>query len=418
MLFAITLRIAVFCQQADTLKIEDCFRIANEKSPLQRQKTLSGDALSYKIKNLNTNWFPSVGFNAQATYNSETVDFSDITQDLPMSIPSPPLDQYKVWADINQQLYDGGMVKAQKSIEKASYEAGIQQVETDLRGIKQQVSQVYFTLLVNKKSSAILQVTLNELMERKKVIRAGIDNGVVLPENMLALEAEALKLRQNLTELSLSQRQLIKVLSILMDTTLTENMVIAEPFEPDGFNDPVMRPEYLLFEKQKETYLANQKLVSASDLPKLFAFSQAAYGRPGYDMLSRDFHTFYAVGLGMKWNFLNYGDSRRQKKLLDIQKDMVDIKRETFDDQLNVQLQTENTNIEKYNELLRQDEQILILRKAITATSLSKLTNGIITSTDYLVDLHAEVVTMLQYENHKLLKLQAAYNYLLLQGKL
>jgi outer membrane protein TolC len=415
-LFAITLQLTGFCQQADTLKIEDCFRMATLESPLQRQKVITGEALSYKIKNLNTNWFPTIGLNAQATYNSETIDFSAITEGLPVSISSPPLDQYKVWADINQQLYDGGMIKAQKAIEKASYEAGIQQVETDLHSIKQQVSQVYFSLLLTKKSSAILQVTLDELQERKKVIHTGVDNGVVLPENLLSLEAEELKLQQNLTELRLMQGQLFKVLSILMDTTLTENTEIAEPIEPGGFNDPVNRSEYLVFEKQKEVYKANQKLVSASDLPKLFAFSQAAYGRPGYDMLSSDFHAFYSVGLGMKWNLINYGDSRRQKKIFDIQKDIVDIKRETFDDQLNIQLQTENTNIEKYIELLGQDEQILKLRKAITATSLSKLNNGIITATDYLAELNAEVLAMLQYENHRVLKLQAAYNYLLLKG--
>jgi len=417
-LFAILLHLGGLCQQSEPLKIGDCFRIASKASPLQRQKTISGEALSYKLMNLNTNWFPMVGLNAQASYNSETVDFSDITKNTPVTIPSLPLDQYKIWADINQQLYDGGTVKAQKAIEKASYEAGIQQVETDLLNLKQQVNQAYFSLMVAKKSYAILQVTLDELKERKIVVQAGVDNGVVLPENLLALEAEELRLLQNLTELKLLQGQLFMTLSILMDTALIENTVIAEPVEPGGFNDPVIRPEYLLFEKQKEVYQANQKLVSAADLPKLFAFSQAAYGRPGYNIMSSNFHTFYSVGLGMKWNFLNYGDSRRQIKIFDIQKDMVDIKRETFDDQLNVQLETENTNIEKYTELLQQDEQILNLRKAITAASLSKLTNGVITSTDYLRDLNAELLARLQYENHKILKLQAAYNYLLLQGKL
>jgi outer membrane protein TolC len=417
-LFTIVLQLNGLCQQTDTLRIEECFRIAGEKSPLQRQKTISGEALSYKIRNLNTNWLPAIGFNAQAIYNSETIDFSDIIKDLPVSLPSLPLDQYKVWADINQQLYDGGMVKAQKEVEKASYEAGIQQVETDLRGIKQQVSQVYFSLLVTRKSKAVLQVTLDELKERKKVIQAGMDNGVVLPENLLVLEAEELKLQQNLTELNLTQLQLFKVLSILMDTTLMGNTEIAEPFEPKSFNDQINRPEYLLFEKQKEAYKANQKLVSASDLPRIFAFSQAAYGRPGYNIVSNDFHTFYSVGLGMKWNFLNYGDNRRLKKILDIQQGMVDIRHDTFDDQLKVQLETENTNIEKYNELLHQDEQILKLRKAIAITSLSKLTNGVITSADYLTDLNAEILAKLQYENHKILKLQAAYNYMILKGQL
>jgi hypothetical protein len=120
----------------------------------------------------------------------------------------------------------------------------------------------------------------------------------------------------------------------------------------------------------------------------------------------------------MKWNFLNYGDSRRQKRILGIQQEMMDIQRENFDDKLGIQLQTEKTNQEKYDELLSRDKAILKLRKAIVAASLTKLTNGIITSSDYLIDSNAEIIARLQYENHRILKVQATYNYLLLQGKL
>jgi outer membrane protein TolC len=409
---------SVFSQPADTLSLESCFKIAGERSPLNRQKNLSAEAWAHKNKNLTSNWYPSLGFNAQAMYNSETVHFSDLVGNLPVTVEPLPLDQYKIWADINQPLYDGGAVKAQKAIEKASYEADVQRVESELLVLKQQVNQTYFSLLAVKMSSSVLQVSFDELQEKKKVVKAGVDNGVVLSENMMALEAEELRLQQKLLELKLNRDQLVKVLSILMDSTLRGDLVIREPVEPGMVDESITRPEYILLDKQKEQLLASQKLVSSTDLPKLFAFSQVAYGRPGFNFLSREFHPFYSVGMGMKWNFMNYGDNRRQKKILDIQKDMVDISRETFDDQLNIQLQTEKTNQEKYDELLNQDEAILKLRKAITATSLNKLTNGIITSNDYLTDLNAEILARLQYENHKLLKIQAYYNYMLLQGKL
>jgi outer membrane protein TolC len=407
-----------FSQTADTLSLEVCFKIAGDRSPLNRQKNLSAEAWANKNKNLTSKWYPSLGFNAQAMYYSETVHFSDLVGNLPVSVEPLPLDQYKIWADINQQLYDGGAVKAQKAIEKASYEADLQQVESDILVLKQQVNQTYFSLLAVKINSAVLQVSLEELQEKKKVVESGVDNGVVLPENMMALEAEELRLEQKILELKLNQDQLIKVLSILMDSTLTGNLVISEPSEPQVLDENITRPEYVMLDKQKERLQASQKLVSSSDLPKFFAFSQVAYGRPGYNFLSREFHPYYSLGMGMKWNFMNYGDNRRQHKILDIQKDIVDIKRETFNDQLSIQLQAEKTNQKKYDELLNQDEAILKLRKAIAATSLNKLTNGIITSTDYLTELNAEILARLQYENHKLLKVQAFYNYLLLQGKL
>jgi outer membrane protein TolC len=417
-LIAILILPAIFSQQPDTLRIENCLKIAYERSPLGRQKSNSTESFAYKVKNLNTRWYPSVDFSAQAIYNSETVHFADLMEGSSISIPSLPLDQYKIWADINQQLYDGGMVKAQKAVEKAGYETDIQQTESELLGMKQQVSQVYFSILLTQKNSTVLQVTLEELTERRKILQAGVDYGAVLPEEMLAMEAEEIRLQQRITDLKYTKEYLLKALSVLMDSTIAENMIIAEPADPGVANEAINRPEHILFDKQKERLLASQKLVTASVLPKLFAFSQAAYGRPGYNFLSRDFHTFYAVGLGMKWNFLNYGNNKRQKKILDIQKDMVNIKCETFDDQLNIQLQSESTNLIKYDELLKQDEHVVELRKAIAATSLSKMVAGVITSTDYLSDLNAEIFATLQFENHKILKLQAAYNYRLLQGNM
>jgi outer membrane protein TolC len=415
---ALLLAVTVFSQPADTLSLETCIAVASQRSPLNLQKNLTGEVFSNTVKNLNTLWYPSIGIQAQAIYYSETVHFSDLMEGLPVTVDPLPLDQYKIWADVNQQLFDGGVVKARKAAEKASYEASIQQVESELLALKQQVNQTYFSLLAVKVSTAVVEVSLHELQERKKVVKAGVDNGVVLPENMLALEAEELRLQQKLLELRSNREQLVEVLSILMDTTLQADLVIQAPLEAEGFTASVMRPEHVLLDKQKEQLAAHQKLVTAKDLPRFFAFSQVAYGRPGYNFLSREFHPFYAVGMGMQWNFLHYGDSRRQKKILDIQQDILEVKRKTFDDQLNIQLEAEKNNLAKYEALLRQDETILQLRQSIAETSLSKLTHGTITATDYLVDLNAEILARLMLENHKILKIQASYNYLLLQGNL
>jgi outer membrane protein TolC len=405
-------------QQTEILTLDKCLKIAEIRNPLNKQKDIAGKSLAYKLQNLSTSWYPGVGFNAQAIYNSETVNFSDFLKNTPVVMPSLPLDQYKVWADINQQIYDGGTIKAQKNIEKITLETELRQIEADLLSVKQRTCQVYFSLLITMKSQDILLVSLDELKERKKVIRSGVDNGVLLKENLLSMEAEELKLEEKLLELNLARQQLLNTLSVLMDSSLSANTVIIAPEDPVQDDTPNSRPEYALFEMQKLKFDANQKLVSAKNLPRLFAFSQLAYGRPGYNIISRDFHTFYSVGVGMKWNFLNYGNNQRQKKLFELQKNRVDIQRENFDDQVKIQSDAEQVNMLKYNEILEKDNQILQLRKAITATSFAKLTNGIITATDYLLDLNTEMLAQLQYESHKILKLQSAYNYLLIEGKI
>ena len=406
----------VISGQTDTLKLDECLNIAGSRSVLNRQKDNSEEILTRKIRNLNNNWFPSVGLNAQAVYNSETIDFSDVFGNMG-SVPSLPLDQYKVWADINQQIFDGGTVKAMKQVEQSSYESELQQTGAELLSVKQQVSQVYFSLLLADKNAEVLGISLGDLSQRREALKAGVTYGVVLPENLLALEAEEISLKQKILELSMLREQLIKVIFILMDSTLSGNIVIVEPDEPVAGGSG-MRPEIKMFDSQQARLSANQKLISLSDYPKIFAFSQLAWGRPGYNMISRDFHTFYTVGAGMKWNFLNYGDTKRQKEILEIQKDLIEIKRTNFNNQLNIQLQTEITNMAKYDSLMKQDETILRIRKAIAESGLSKFKNGIITSAEYISDMNAEILANLQYENHKILRKQAAYNYLLINGQL
>ncbi len=123
------LPLGIFGQTPDSLSLELCLKTAERRSPLNDEIALSEESLVYQLKNLGTNWFPALGTNAPAQYNSETVDFSALMENLPVSVPAIPLDQYKLWADINQQIYDGGMTKAQKSIEKASNQADVHQVE-------------------------------------------------------------------------------------------------------------------------------------------------------------------------------------------------------------------------------------------------------------------------------------------------
>ncbi|RPH68487.1 TolC family protein [bacterium] len=403
--------------EPDTLTLEDCLRMVSINSPVVRQKDISDQLLNNRLKNLGTKWYPSVGLNAQALYNSETVEFADLLEGVPASIPSLPLDQYKVWAEINQQIYDGGMVKAMKEIEKAVYQADEFQTESELLALRLQVSQIYFSLLQTQNNSEIIGSSLKLLSTRKDIVSAAVRSGAILEENLLAMEAEEIVILQKLSELRFLKSQLFRTLKILTDSVIPENTLLSSPKIPDADQNG-MRPELKWFAQQKTKLQINEKLIKAGDLPRLYAFSQLAWGRPGYNMVSRDFHTFYTLGAGLKWNFINYGDSKRQKRILELQRDLVDVKQNNFDDQLQIQLQSELTNIEKYDSLMKLDEKILSLRQAISVSGLSRLNNGVITSADYLDDMNAELLATLQLESHKILRKQAEYNYLMLQGKL
>lgn len=415
MLFFLT---GLYSQQADTISLDYCLGLLSERNPVVRRKHVSNEISDIRITNLTTNWLPEIGIHAQANYNSETVDFSELMEGIPVNMPEIPLDQYKIWAEISQTVFDGGITSARKNAEHTAVAVEIQQTEIDLYHLKQKVLQVYFALLLAEKNREILEVSLDELRINIGVMRAGFDNGVVMPEDLMAMEAEELNMEQMIDEVDFSSHTMINTLSVLIDSTLTADTYFSLPVVPEILTSEAKRPELKLFEQQKAVFDANKRLIVSSDLPKIFAFSQLAYGRPGFNMISRDFHDYYTVGLGMQWSFLHYGDNRRQKKILDLQKDMIDIQHDSFDDQMSIQLQTEENNIRKYDELLKKDDKILQLRKEITLAAFSKLNNGVISSTEYLSEFNKEILAHLQLENHRLLKMQAVYNYLFIQGAL
>jgi len=151
-------------------------------------------------------------------------------------------------------------------------------------------------------------------------------------------------------------------------------------------------------------------------MPKVYAFVQGGYGRPGLNMLSNNFEAYYMVGANFKWTLWDWNKNRKDRKVLDVQKKMIQDKREMFDVNLNIDLQNRLSTIVKLEEALKRDNQIVELRSRITKTSASRFENGVITSSDYLADLNAEKVAKINLETHRIQLVQAKANYLLAKG--
>jgi outer membrane protein TolC len=153
-------------------------------------------------------------------------------------------------------------------------------------------------------------------------------------------------------------------------------------------------------------------------MPKLYAFGQLGYGRPGLNMLNNEFDDFYIVGATLKWNFWDWNKTKREKQVYAIQKSMVTTKRENFTKNLSIDLQNRKAAIQKLEEALKRDADIVTLRSGITQIAQSQLNNGVITTSDYLNELNAETQARINLETHKIQLEQAKVSYLLGMGGL
>ncbi len=403
-----------FSQQSDTLTIFECYGYALKNYPVIRQKEYIEDAYINKVRNINTNWYPSLAFGGQTSYQSDVTEIS-----VPgMNLPSQPHDQYKVYLELNQSIYDGGTSRAGRKLESNSCEIDLQQIEIELNTLKQRITGVYFSVLLLDKQHEILNLMLNELDEKLIVVESGIKNGVLLPSDRSVLQAEILKLRQRILDAQLSRESMVTSLGELTGLKLDTGAYLELPQAGPVYESTGLRPEFEMFELQKKQMDINSKSLATFNRPRLFAFSQAGYGKPGLNMLNDEFDTYYLIGLGFTWNFFDWGETKRKEKILGSQKDIINTKIEIFEKNLNIQLENEMANIKKYEKSAELDRQIVKLRSEIKESSFSQLQNGIITSTDFLTEMNAEVQAKLQLETNIILLQRSLFNYLTLKGEI
>jgi outer membrane protein TolC len=380
--------------------------------PTAKDKALLQTVSSYRINNLDAGRLPQVALNGQASYQSDAISITS-----PIINVHQSKDQYKATLDINQLIYDGGTTRFQKQLENSSYEVDAQQVDVDLYKLKEQVNNVYFLLLILQENRKLLTATMNEISEREKTVSSSVKNGVLTASDLDVLTAERLRTEQQLSEIDINKKASLQILSILMSQTLSDSSGFELPVISVTDTSLIARPEYKWFELQEKRIDDSKQLTQTSLKPKVYAFAQAGYGRPGLNMLDDKFNPFYIVGANMKWTILDWNKNSRERKILDIQKQMVTTRKETFEKNLNMDLQNKLSSIRKLEEALNRDSQIVELRSRVVRASTSKLDNGVITSTDYLTDLNAETIAKINLETHKIQLVQARENYLIAKGK-
>ena len=365
------------------VSLEECYALANKNYPLSKQTALLQQKSVYEIDALNKGKLPKIDMNAQATYQS------DVTG-LPILIPNvTPLnkDQYRATLDVNQLLYNGGIIDANTKFKSAQTKTQQQQVEVNLYQIKNKINQLYFSVLILQERKAILISKQVQLTSKIKEVKTGVKFGAILPASELVLEAENLKIKQQLIEIQFDKKRVLDNLSTLIFLPLDKNTTLEKPNIAIDFSKDINRSELKLFDLQNEQIEISKEVISKNNMPKVNAFGQAGYGNPGLNMLDNSFQTFYMLGLRANWNVFDWNKSKIEKQALSISENIIATEKETFLLNNTVQVQEMENEIKKSEEIIKTDSEIINLREYVVKSSDAQLRNGVITSSEYLVEL-------------------------------
>jgi outer membrane protein TolC len=285
-----------------------------------------------------------------------------------------------------------------------------QKTEVALYQLKERVNNLFFGMLL-----ADAQIKQVELL--KKDIQTGIDradaavaNGVALKTSAQTLQAELLRANQKKIELQSARTAYAGMLSLFIHKQIDDQTTLTEP-KPQLPSGTVNRPELRLYDQQKQYYEAQKKLVNAKNIPHVGVFAQGGYGRPALNMLNNDFDFYYLGGLRLNWSISGYYTAHKEKKILALNQDAIDVQKETFLMNTGISLSQQNTEAVKYQQLAASDNEIIALRETIKNTAKIQLESGTITANDYLIHVNAEDQARQNMSLHKIQLLMAQYNY-------
>jgi outer membrane protein TolC len=398
-------------QQSITL--EECYRLVAENYPVAKQLELFEAQNKLDSEVISTSKLPQLSLDAQATYQSDVIE---------VPIPSAniePLnnDQYRATVSVNQLIYNGGLVNASLDMKSAQLKTKQKQVEVNLYELKQKINQLYFSILLSQESELLLNAKKTQLNTKLTEVKSGIEYGVILPSSDKVLEAELLKIEQQVQELQSNKIALIETLSSLIKRTLNTSTQFQKPLLETKFKANLSRPELELFQFKKEEIETSESLISKKNAPKLLGFATGGYGNPGLNLLDNSFQTFYVVGIKLNWNVFDWNSNKKQRQSLAINKDIVDTETETFKLTTNIELNKQEKEINKMKAFIVSDLNIINLRKEVLETADSQLKNGVITSSTYIMEL----TNLYEDENtlarHKIQLQLAKANYNIIQGQ-
>ena len=369
----------------ETLPIEEAYTLAKQNYPLIKRNNLIEKTRQFNKENASKAWLPQIQVVGQATYQNE------VTQ-LPFSLPNmtiEPLskDQYKVYADVQQTIYDGGMIANQKKI--ADVTAGIekQKTEVELDKLEERINQLYFGILQTDEQIQQTKLTEKDIQNGLSKAEAQLTNGVILRSQMDVLKAQLILLEQKQIELETVRKNFLDLLSVFINKKLNANTALQRP-EKIEFTRENNRTELQLFQLQHLAVDVQKSLLHSKNSPKLGAFFQGGYGKPGFNMLKNEFDLFYIAGIRLNIPISGYYTQKNDLGLLTIQQEEIEVQKENF--LFNQQFQTlqSSNELEKIQNLIDKDAQLIVLRERILKASLAQLENGVINTNDYLREVY------------------------------
>ena len=414
------LAIANVTRPQKSVTLWQCYDSAAAVSPLAGERDIYTGMTLLRDRNLEASWFPTLDLGGTFNYQSDVVDMSELLGSVPLppgSLPTIPHEQYRATLDVNQVIWDGGVTRSAREVERIVSELNMQQNDADLYRLREQVNNYFFSILLVRSQADVISVLISELDARIREVLSGVENGVVAPVTLDVLRAEKIRAEQSAAELGRRHDALARALEQITGLTDLKFAWLVLPENLVTGNEAIDNPDLRIFDTRSRQLELSKDLLKSQRMPKLFGFAQAGYGNPpGNNFLSDKADVYYSVGAGIKWNIWDWNKNSNDRRSLTLQQHLLDIRKSATEQGLQRLLTLKMAEIESLRDAAERDEELIALRGSIAAAAASQLRNGTITASQYMTELNAEKQAVIAAAARKISIARAETEYLYITG--
>lgn len=405
--------------------LDDCQQAAEKNYPLIQQYGLIEKTTQLTVANIQKGWLPQVSAQAQATYQSDVTawpsEMKAMMSGMGIDMRGLTKDQYRVGIDVQQTIYDGGVIGSQKRIAREQGKVQAAQNEVNIYNVRKRVNEMYFGLLLIDEQIKLNTDLQTLLAGNERKLESMTKRGTAAESDLQSVKAERLNAVQKGTELVSQKQMLQRMLSTFCGieiNNIQKPQVKADGgglmSEGRGLMAENHRPELKVLDAQISVLNAQEKALNAALMPKVGVFAQGFYGYPGLnmfeDMMRHKWCLNGIVGARVTWNIGALYTRKNDKAKLQLQRDMTENNREVFLFNNNLEQIQQHENIARYQKLMAQDGEIISLRQAVRKAAESKLAHGIIDANDLVREINQEHAACVQQSVHEIEMLKEIYD--------
>lgn len=397
------------------LTLNECQQLARENYPLLQKYDLIKQTAAYSIENINKGYLPQLSLSGQASYQSETTGLPDALKSMLANSGYKGMekDQYRIALELNQVLWDGGNIKAQKKVASANEKMQAAQTDVAMYDVRNRVNELFFGILLLEEKiqlNAELQTLLQNSFRKLETQNA---HGTAMKSDVNVIKAELLRTKQDRVALQSMRKSYQQMLAIFIgkEAESIDNLqkpIAAMPSVPKN-----QRPELLFYATQMQQTQAQNDLLKAALYPKLSFFAQGFYGYPYYDMFDSMFnHNLKLggiVGVRLSWNIGKLYTFKNEKRQLQLAQKQIETSQEVFLFNNSLQAAQETEAVHQYREMMKADAEIIQLLTAVRQAAEAQLEHGVIDVNDLLREITKENQARINHSAHEIEMLKSIY---------